>query len=204
MRVDTEFPFVQRPRATFSQPSPGLRLLREHPPDITALVEAVRTLNTADAFRPRFTGEDWRVVGCYLMRHTLGSGDALVREDEPGFAAFLVESGTLLACSVPSRTGAASVALLRAGALQGAMALFGNMPSPARVDAISPSVVWSLDRPRLDRLLAGHPRLACEFLRAAGSVMRLRMRTFGGRMGGHAGPTSGAARAQARCVAAFE
>jgi CRP/FNR family cyclic AMP-dependent transcriptional regulator len=46
----------------------------------------------------------------------------------------------------------------------------------AQVDAIAPSVVWALSRPRLDEMLASQPELAYQILRASGAVMAERMR----------------------------
>ena len=36
--------------------------------NVQHLVQAVQTLNAYDAFRPRFSPENWRVVGSYLIR----------------------------------------------------------------------------------------------------------------------------------------
>jgi CRP/FNR family cyclic AMP-dependent transcriptional regulator len=177
MRVDTEFPVVNQLMMTSrSRPSP-LALAVAHPvPSIVALVEAVLTLNAEDAFRPRFTAENWRIVAAYLVRQTLRSGDAIIQQDEPGRTAFLLESGTLLVHTRRSDGRAVPIALLRAGAVVGEPALFGEMIRMAEVIAISPCVVWTLGRLRLDELHAGHPKLAYELLRAAGTVMAKRMR----------------------------
>jgi CRP-like cAMP-binding protein len=158
-----------------SGPGPALVPLSHSPPSITGLVEAVQTLNAIDAFRPRFNAEKWRLIASYLVRQVLRGGDALVRQDEPGRAAFLVETGTLLVHSGGTGRRLAPVALLRAGALVGESALFAEMPRMAQVHAISPCVIWRLGRPRLAEMLASHPGLAYEFLRAAGVVMRQRM-----------------------------
>jgi CRP-like cAMP-binding protein len=163
------------PRSGFS---PGVLTVTHHVPSIVALVEAVQTLNAVDAFRPRFTTENWRIMAAYLIRQTLRSGDALIRQGEPGRTAFLVESGTLLVHSGRPGGGAAPIALLRAGAVVGEPALFGEMTRMAQVDAISPCVVWALGRLRLDELHAGHPGLAYELLRAVGAVMTKRMQAM--------------------------
>jgi CRP/FNR family cyclic AMP-dependent transcriptional regulator len=179
MRVDTEFPVVQRlmtmPRSGFDL---HLRMGAPEIPSISELVEAVRTLNAADAFRPRFTAGNWRIVAAYLVRQALRSGDTLISQGEPGRTAFLVEAGTLLVRVGRQDGQAAPIALIRAGAMVGEPALFGEMPRMAQVDAISPCVVWALDRLRLDELLASHPALACELLRAAGTVMTRRVQAM--------------------------
>lgn len=177
MRADTEFSVIYRPIAT---PRSGfghrVPTAPHHVPSIAALVEAVQTLNAVDAFRPRFTAENWRIVAAYLVRQTLRSGDAIIRQGEPGQTAFLIESGTLLVHTRLSDGRTAPIALLRAGAVVGEPALFGEMIRMAEVIAISPCVVWALGRHRLDELHAGHPGLAYELLRAVGAVMTKRMR----------------------------
>lgn len=176
MRVDTEFPVVHRLAPLCGYRSAvRLSLVPHAVPSIVALVEAVQTLNTGDALRPRFTAGDWRILAAYLVRHFVRSGDTLVRQGEPSRKAFLVESGTLLVQTRHTAGKAAPIALLRAGAVVGEPALFGETTSMAQVDALSPCVIWAFDRVRLDELLVGHPRLACEFLRAAGTVMRSRV-----------------------------
>lgn len=158
-------------------PESAHRLLtgRDHIPTLGALLEAVYTLNAVDAFRPRFAADDWRILGAYLVRQTLGSGDTLIRQGEPGRMAFLVESGTLRGHTYRTGYAAAPIAILRAGAIVGESALFGDMLTLAQVDSISPCVVWTLERLRLEALLAGHPKLAFELLRAAGVVMSKRI-----------------------------
>jgi len=39
------------------------------------LVQAMQTLNAEDAFRPRLTFDQWRVVAPYLTQHDIRSGD---------------------------------------------------------------------------------------------------------------------------------
>jgi CRP-like cAMP-binding protein len=181
--MSTHFDFAVAPRPMGVHGSglgPALLPLSHSAPSITGLVEAIQTLNARDAFRPRFSAEKWRLVASYLVRQVLRGGDALVRQDEPGRAAFLVESGTLLVHTGGSGCQAEPVALLRAGALVEESALFAEMPCMAQVHALSPCVIWGLGRPRLAELHASHPELAYEFLRAAGVVMRQRMRAKAG------------------------
>lgn len=140
------------------------------------LVQAIQTLNAYDAFRPRFSPENWRVVGSYLMRRELKSGDVLIFQGDSDRTMYLIESGTLQVYVRGTATQSAKIALLRAGAIVGEPSLFGETVRMAQVDAISPAVVWALSRPRLDEMLASHPELAYEILRSAGAVMAERMR----------------------------
>jgi len=144
--------------------------------NFTQLVQAIQTLSAYDAFRPRFSPENWRVVGSYLMRRELKSGDVLIFQGDSDRTMYLIESGTLQVYVRGTATQSAKIALLRAGAIVGEPALFGETVRMAQVDAISPAVVWALSRPRLDEMLASHPELAYEILRSAGAVMAERMR----------------------------
>ena len=144
--------------------------------NVMQLVQAIHTLNAYDAFRPRFSPENWRVVGSYLIRREMKSGDVLIFQGDSDRSMYFVEAGTLQVYVRGTATQAAKLALLRAGAIVGEPALFGDTVRMAQVDAISPSVVWALTRPRLDEMLATHPELAYEILRASGAVMAERMR----------------------------
>ena len=145
-------------------------------PDVDALVHAVLTLDSVDAFRPRFSAQDWRVVRDYMVRRTVAAGAVLIVQGDSDRRAFLLESGALVVRTIRADGSGSRIALLRAGALVGEPALFGETVRMAQVDAIARCVVWSLARPRLDVLRRGHPDLAHEILRAAGAVMAERMR----------------------------
>ena len=144
--------------------------------NVMQLVQAIHTLNAYDAFRPRFSPENWRVVGSYLIRREMKSGEVLIFQGDSDRAMHFVESGTLQVYVRGTATQSAKIALLRAGAIVGEPALFGDTVRMAQVDAISPSVVWTLSRPRLEEMLASQPELAYEILRASGAVMAERMR----------------------------
>ena len=144
--------------------------------NVMQLVQAIHTLNAYDAFRPRFSAENWRVVGSYLIRREMKSGDVLIFQGDSDRTMYFLESGTLQVYVRGTATQSAKIALLRAGAIVGEPALFGDTARMAQVDAISPSVVWALNRPRLEEMLASQPELAYEILRASGAVMAERMR----------------------------
>ena len=144
--------------------------------NIQPLVQAIQTLNAYDAFRGRLSQESWRVLGSYLMRREMKSGEVLIYQGDSDRTMYFLESGTLQVYVRGTATQHAKIALLRAGSIVGEPSLFGETVRMAQVDAISPSVVWALSRPRLDELLASQPELAYEVLRAAGAVMAERMR----------------------------
>ena len=143
---------------------------------IQTLVQAIQSLNAYDTFRGRLSQESWRILESYLMRREMKSGEVLIYQGDSDRAMYFLESGTLQVYVRGTATQHAKIALLRAGSVVGEPALFGDTIRMAQVDAISPSVVWALTRQRLDELLASHPQLAYEILRAAGAVMAERMR----------------------------
>lgn len=144
--------------------------------NVANLVQSIQTLNAYDAFRPRFSPENWRIVGAYLIPRELKSGDVLIYQGDSDRTMYFIESGTLQVYVRGTASAAAKIALLRAGAIVGEPALFGETTRMAQVDAISPATVWALSRPRLDEMLASQPELAYEILRASGAVMAERMR----------------------------
>jgi CRP-like cAMP-binding protein len=143
---------------------------------IQSLVAAIQSLNTFDTFRGRLSTESWRILESYLIRREMKSGEVLIYQGDADRAMYFLESGTLQVYVRGTATQHAKIALLRAGSIVGEPSLFGETVRMAQVDAISPSTVWALTRQRLDELLAGHPQLAYEILRAAGAVMAERMR----------------------------
>ncbi|HEX4509561.1 MAG TPA: cyclic nucleotide-binding domain-containing protein [Burkholderiaceae bacterium] len=144
--------------------------------NVQQLVQAMQTLNAYDAFHVRLSPESWRIVGSYLIRRELKSGDVLIFQGDSDRTMYFLESGTLQVYVRGTATQHAKIALLRAGSVVGEPALFGDTMRMAQVDAIGPCVVWALSRPRLDELLASAPELAYELLRAGGAVMAERMR----------------------------
>lgn len=144
--------------------------------NLAALVQAIATLNSYDAFRPRFSREQWRVFGAYLIRRELKSGEVLIYQGDSDRTMYFVEQGTLQVYVRGTATQSAKIALLRSGSVVGEPALFGETQRMAQVDAISASVVWALNRTRNEELVASQPEIAYELLRASGAVMAERLR----------------------------
>ena len=140
-----------------------------------SLLQAVQTLNADDALRPRMDLAQWRMLASYLHRITLRSGESLIRHREMDRVMYLLESGTLQVYVPADPAARRPVAILRAGAVVGEPAMFGETPRMAQVEAMTPCVVWSLTRARLDEFAVQQPEVALEFLRACGAVMAARM-----------------------------
>jgi CRP-like cAMP-binding protein len=146
--------------------------------DTSELITAVQTLNTPDAFRPRIGPEQWRMITPFLTRHEIRSGDLLLKQGDGDRTMYFLERGNLqvyVTRTVPS-TATYKIAILRPGSVVGEGGLFSEGGRMANVEAMTACVVWALRGPRLEELAARLPNLAFELVRAAASVMSVRMR----------------------------
>lgn len=139
------------------------------------LRQALQTLNAEDALRLRLDETQWLLLANHLTRQSLRSGAVLIEHHATDRVMHLVESGILQVFVPGPATARRPVAILRAGAVVGEPALFGETPRMAQVEAMAPTVVWSLHRGRLEELAQRQPELALEVLRACGAVMAVRM-----------------------------
>jgi CRP/FNR family cyclic AMP-dependent transcriptional regulator len=144
--------------------------------DINALVQALQTLNAEDAFRPRLSLDQWRLIAPYLTRHEIRAGDLLIKQGDADRTMYFLEQGSLQIFVTGGPPGSNRIAILRAGSVVGEPGLFGDSPRMANVEAMTPCVVWALRGPRLEELAQRQPALVLELLRTAGGVMAMRMR----------------------------
>jgi len=144
--------------------------------EINDLVQAMQTLNAEDAFRPRLTLDQWRVISPYLTRHDIRAGDLLIKQGDTDRTMYFLGQGSLQVFVTGGPPGSNRIAILRAGSVVGEPGLFGDGPRMANVEAMTPCAVWALRGPRLEELAQRSPALALELLRAAGGVMSVRMR----------------------------
>ena len=144
--------------------------------DINALVQALQTLNAEDAFRPRLSLEQWRLIAPYLTRHEIRAGDLLIKQGDADRTMYFLEQGSLQIFVTGGPPGSNRIAILRAGSVVGEPGLFGDSPRMANVEAMTPCTVWALRGPRLEELAQRQPALVLELLRTAGGVMAMRMR----------------------------
>ncbi len=144
--------------------------------DIAPLVQAMQTLNAEDAFRPRLTLDQWRVIAPFLTRHEIRSGDLLIKQGDNDRSMYMLAQGSLQVFVSGGPPGSSRIAILRAGSVVGEPGLFNDGPRMANVEAMTACEVWALRGPRLEELAQRNPALALELLRAAGNVMAVRMR----------------------------
>ena len=144
--------------------------------EITALVQAVAGLKSDDRFAPALSADQWQQFAACLKRRELAPGELLTRRGDQDAQAYLVEQGELQVFVAGGPPRSHRIAVLRAGALVGEPALFGDSPRMATVEAMTACVVWALRGPRLEELAQRSPALALELLRAAGGVLVARVR----------------------------
>jgi CRP/FNR family transcriptional regulator, cyclic AMP receptor protein len=144
--------------------------------DAAELIRAIQTLNAEDVFHPRLDAQQWRVFCQFLTRHDLKSGDLLIKQGDHDRTVYFLESGSLQVFVSPTEPGTGSrIAILRSGSMVGEPGLFTDAARMANVEASTHCVVWALRLPRFEELVARMPPVAVEILRAAGSVMAVRM-----------------------------
>lgn len=144
--------------------------------DVIALIQAIQTLNTEDAFRPRLDAQQWRTFSQYLTRHELRGGDLLVRQGDRDRTLYFVGEGLLQVFVTGAPPGSARIGLLRPGAIVGEPGLFCDSPRMANVEAMGHAVVFGLRLQRFEEMVQRVPVVALELLRATGAVMAWRMR----------------------------
>lgn len=140
------------------------------------LLQAIQSLNAEDAFRPRLDPGQWRTFLQYLTRHEIRGGDLVIKQGEMDRTVYFLGQGTLQVYVSGGAPGANKIGILRAGGLCGEPGLFSDGVRTANVEAMTNCVVWALRLPRFEELAARMPAIGLEVLRAAGSVMAMRMR----------------------------
>ncbi|WP_374315425.1 cyclic nucleotide-binding domain-containing protein [Aquabacterium sp.] len=144
--------------------------------EVTELHQAIQTLNTEDAFRPRLDPQQWRTFFQYLTRHELRSGDLLIKQGDRDRTVYFLGQGSMQVFMTGGTPGASRIAILRPGSVCGEAGLFGDGVRMANVEAMTPCVVFALRLPRFEELCARVPGVALEVLRSLGGVMAIRMR----------------------------
>jgi CRP-like cAMP-binding protein len=145
--------------------------------EISELVEAIDTLNAPDAFRAGFSTLQWQTIENYLIPFEMKAGEVLIEQGETDRVCYFVGRGSLQVYVTGAPPGGARIAILRAGAIVGEPSLFGDSPRMASVSTLTPSTLWALSAQRFEQMAQRVPPLALDFLRAAGVVMAIRMRS---------------------------
>jgi CRP/FNR family transcriptional regulator, cyclic AMP receptor protein len=146
-----------------------------HAMTIHALYDALYAHDAPDAFKPRLGPGQWSILQSYLTRHEIGRAERLLTQGELDRTMYLLESGTLQVFVDKPRPGQ-RLSVLHRGAVVGEAGLFSQQPRMANVEAMSDCVVWAMRGPRFEEMAARSPGLALAVVRAAASLMGVRMR----------------------------
>ncbi len=144
--------------------------------DFNDLIQAIQSLNTEDAFRPRLDAQQWRTFTQYLTRHEVRMGDVVIKQGDHDRTIYILAQGTMQVYVSGAAPGASKMALLRPGALMGEPGLFADGPRTANVEAMTTCVIYAMRLPRFEEMANRQPQIALEIMRAAGAVMAVRMR----------------------------
>lgn len=139
------------------------------------MVRAAQRPNAPDALALTWSTPQWEAMEPHLQQQELGAGVTLIHHLALDKVMYILESGVLQVFLPTASPVRRPVAILRAGAIVGEPALFGDTPRMAQVDTMAPSVVWALSRDAFDAFAQAQPMLANEWLRACGAVMATRM-----------------------------
>lgn len=103
------------------------------------------------------------LLSTYLERKTLAGGERLYGQGEPSDSIDLVASGSIAVTVEDEKGRPLRVRRMAGQTVVGEMGFFRKTARTASVTAEAPSVVYSLDRARYERLLAEMPTLGAAF-----------------------------------------
>lgn len=103
------------------------------------------------------------ILSLRLREHRLGKGEVLFREGDPGQELFLIREGRVVISKRVMGRVEQVLARLGPGDFFGEMSLFDQFPRSATVQAEAETVLLSLDRENLHRLIEVNPSVAAAF-----------------------------------------
>lgn len=121
-----------------------------------------------------FGMEVWEQVRPYLERIRVGAGDVVIRVGEKSSGVLMVEEGRLIT-EIATDRGYRRVRSSGPGAIVGEMSIYRTGGRSARVAAIEPTVLLSLDDEAFAAIEADDPALAIRLHRVLAAVMAERV-----------------------------
>lgn len=116
----------------------------------------------------------WEQVRPYLERFKVGAGDVVIRAGESTSGVLMVEEGRLIT-EITTDQGYRRVRSSGPGAIVGEMSIYRSGGRSARVAAVEPSVLLSLDDEAFAAIEAADPALAIRLHRVLAAVMAERI-----------------------------
>src|SRR6187551_3895271 len=146
-------PAVFAPAAMSVRPNPDPRVAGEDPARIRATIARAPLF----AALPISAIED---LTARVVVRRVAVGSAVVAQDEPGDAMFVIMSGRVKVVIFGESGREVTLSLLRAGDSFGEMSLFDQGPRSAHCLAIEPTTLLVLSRDDLMKHMQAHPRTA--------------------------------------------
>jgi CRP/FNR family cyclic AMP-dependent transcriptional regulator len=142
--------------------------------DVQGLVHASAHNDTADAFHPNLTPQQWELFGTYLQPAAVQQGQVLIQQNKSDRTVYFVETGQLTVHYEDDK-GRLRLATVGEGSAVGEGGFFTRLPRNATVQAASPCKIWSLSAIRFTELANRQPAMALEIAMALGALVSRRL-----------------------------
>jgi len=126
-------------------------------------MEKVLYLKRLDLFR-EFPGRELGAIAHIVTEEALDKGDVLMRRNDPGDALYLIVDGHMSVVR-PIRGEDKVVAIVGPDECVGEMAILGDQPRIATIEAIEPCRVLKIDRDDFRALIMRKPQMAFALFR---------------------------------------
>jgi CRP/FNR family cyclic AMP-dependent transcriptional regulator len=118
------------------------------------------------AFGEELEGQDSEVLGEVASTRELAEGEILVREGQIDDSVHIIVSGKLAVTKSTGGGDEATLHVLHEGDLAGELGFIDSTAHSATVKALTRAQVVSLERSRFESLLASHPKVVYDVMRA--------------------------------------
>lgn len=142
--------------------------------DIQALIKVIKQNESADAFAPALTLQQWDLLAGYLQPFALTAGQKLIEQGAVDRTLYLIEAGTL-SVHYEDDKGRVRLAMVEAGSAVGEGAFFSRLPRNATVQAATAAKIWCLTPIRFTELTNRQPAVALEIAMGLGSLVSRRL-----------------------------
>lgn len=133
--------------------------------------ERIRLLSMVDIFEPLSEEEIERLNG-QLPDRRLAGGEIFFGPDDPSERLFILQSGKARIYKTNPDGREFTLAVVEAGSVFGEMALTGQQLEGAYAQAMEPSIVSTMARADLERLILGKPEVGLRIMRLLSERLR--------------------------------
>ncbi len=118
------------------------------------------------------SSEELHDVAGILTKKIYQTGEIIIEQDELSSSAFIIESGGVKVYRLSVNGEQISLAILGPGEIVGELSLLDSEPRSAFVEAIQESVIFTLSRDSLLRILSSQPNTAINLLKTLAARLR--------------------------------